>query len=181
MADMHDDVKRRLEDAGRTLMMLPMPLHGMPAGDRAAWPEVMQRFWDVAGVADEGSVEERMEALAQVRNATTLRASREAVTRLDEVLEWLLMIELPHHRKARQNTSHQACRCRDHCRQCRHRRHHRRHSCHCRLLHPRHHRRRRRLSHRCRRRLHHRRRQPLGRTQCPRQDRKQPATHHRPF
>lgn len=100
MVDLQDDVKRRLEDAGRTLMMLPMPIHGMPAGDRAAWPDVLQRFWDVAGIADEGSVEERMEALAQVRNATTLRASRAAVTRLDEVLEWLLKIKHPHHRKA---------------------------------------------------------------------------------
>ncbi|KKL80212.1 hypothetical protein LCGC14_2007010 [marine sediment metagenome] len=100
MGDMHDDVKRRLEDAGRTLMMLPMPADGMPAGNRAAWPDVMQRFWDVVGVADEGSVEERQEALAQVRNATKLRASRAAITRLDEVLEWLLKIERPHHRKA---------------------------------------------------------------------------------
>ncbi|KKK52188.1 hypothetical protein LCGC14_3107400, partial [marine sediment metagenome] len=32
MADYHEDVKRRLEDAGRTLMMLPMPKDGVPAG-----------------------------------------------------------------------------------------------------------------------------------------------------
>lgn len=100
MADMHDDVKRRLEDAGRTLLMLPMPSDGMPAGNRAAWPDVMQRFWDMVGVADEGSVEERQEALAQVRNAVTLRASHAAITRLDEVLGWLLSIERPHWRKA---------------------------------------------------------------------------------
>ena len=100
MADMHDDVRRRLEDAGRTLMMLPMPKGGMPAGDRAAWPEVLQRFWDVVGVADQGSVQERQDALAQVRNSTRFGASREAITRLDEVLGWLLMIERPHHRKA---------------------------------------------------------------------------------
>ncbi len=100
MADLHDNVIRRLEDAGRTLMMLPMPKDGMPAGDRAAWPDVTQNFWDIAGKADEGSVEERRVALAAVRNRVTLKAGREAVTRLDEVLEWLLMIDLPHHRKA---------------------------------------------------------------------------------
>ncbi len=99
MGDMHDDVKRRLEDAGRTLLMLPMPKDGMPAGNRAAWPDVMQRFWDVVGVADKGSVQERMEALAQAHNRIQLHASREAITRLDEVLGWLLKIEHPHHRR----------------------------------------------------------------------------------
>ncbi len=99
MADMHDSVKRRLEDAGRTLMMLPMPKDGMPAGERAAWPDVVQEFWDIAGKADEGTVEERLAALARQRNATTLGASSAAITRLDEVLVWLLAIERPHHRK----------------------------------------------------------------------------------
>lgn len=100
MADLHDNVKQRLEDAGRTLMMLPMPADGMPAGARAAWPDVQQRYWDIAGKADEGSLEERLAALALQRNATTLGASSAAITRLDEVLEWLLAIERPHHRKA---------------------------------------------------------------------------------
>jgi hypothetical protein len=81
-------------------MMLPMPADGMPAGERAAWPDVVQNFWDVAGKADEGTVQERQEALAQVRNTTTLRANRAAIERLDEVLEWLLKIDRPHHRKA---------------------------------------------------------------------------------
>ena len=99
MADLHDNVKRRLEDAGRTLMMLPMPVDGMPAGERAAWPEVAQEFWDIVGKADKGSIEERQHALAQVRNRTQLHANREAITRLDEVLGWLLMIELSYRRK----------------------------------------------------------------------------------
>ena len=100
MADYHEDVERRLKDAGRTLMMLPMPARGMPAGARAAWPDVMQGFWDLVGLADLGSVEERLAALAQVRNATTLRASREAITRLDEVLGWLLAITVLKRRRA---------------------------------------------------------------------------------
>ena len=100
MADYHDDIRRRLEDAGKTLMMLPMPKDGMPAGERAAWPDVLQQFWDVAGVADEGSVKDRQEALAQARNYIRLRASAAAIARLDEVLGWLLLIETPCHRKA---------------------------------------------------------------------------------
>ncbi len=97
---LHDDVKRRLEDAGKTLMMLPMPADGMPAGDRAAWPAVVQEFWDMAGKADEGTVADRLNALAQVRNRTRLHANREAIDRLDEVLGWMLKIEKPHHRQA---------------------------------------------------------------------------------
>ncbi len=99
MADYHDDVRRRLEDAGRTLMMLPMPKDGMPAGNRAAWPDVLQGFWDQMGLAEEGSVEERQEALARVRNAVTLRASPAAVERLDEVLGWLWYIRTPRYRR----------------------------------------------------------------------------------
>ncbi len=99
MADYHDDVRRRLEDAGRTLMMLPMPKDGMPAGNRAAWPDVLQGFWDVMGLAEEGSVEERMEALAQVRNAVTLRANPAAIERLDEVLGWLWHIRIAKRRR----------------------------------------------------------------------------------
>lgn len=100
MADYHDDIERRLRDAGKTLMMMPMPKDGMPAGNRAAWPDVLQSFWDVAGVADEGTVQERQEALAQARNYIRLRASAAAINRLDEVLGWLLLIDTPCHRKA---------------------------------------------------------------------------------
>ncbi len=100
MAELHDNVERRLEDAGRTLMMLPMPKDGMPAGDRAAWPSVRQDFWDIAGPgAEKGSVEERLTALAVQRNVTRLGASSAAIDRLDEVLGWLLAIEVMHHRK----------------------------------------------------------------------------------
>lgn len=99
MADLHDNVKRRLEDAGRTLRMLPMPADGMPTGDRAAWPDVMQRFWDVAGHAEEGSVEERLTALALARNRTQLHASKVAIERLDEVLGWLWFIQVPKRRR----------------------------------------------------------------------------------
>ncbi len=100
MPDFHHDVERRLMDAGMTLMKLPMPKDGMPADNKAAWPDVLQLFWDVAGPADEGSVEERQEALAQARNYIRLRASAAAIDRLDEVLGWLLLIDVPGHRKA---------------------------------------------------------------------------------
>lgn len=99
MVDYHADLERLLKDAGKTLMMLPMPI-GCPPGDaRAVWPPVLQQYWDLMGVSDEGSVDDRQEALAQVKNAVKLHASREQVTRLDQVLGFLLLISLPHHRK----------------------------------------------------------------------------------
>ncbi len=100
MSDYHLDVERRLTDAGKTLMMLPMPKDGLPAGNKAAWPDVLQLFWDLAGPAEEGSVQERQDALAQARNYIRLRASAAAIDRLDEVLGWLLLIDVPRHRKA---------------------------------------------------------------------------------
>ncbi len=100
MADYFHDIERRLTDAGKTLYMMPMPKDGLPAGNKAAWPDVLQLFWDVAGPADEGSVQERQEALAEARNYIRLRASAAAIGRLDEVLGWLLLIDEKHHRKA---------------------------------------------------------------------------------
>ncbi len=100
MADYHEGIERRLQDAGKTLMMLPMPKNGLPADSQAVWPDVLQLFWDLAGPAEEGSVAERQEALAQARNYIRLRASAAAIDRLDEVLGWLLMIDVPCHRKS---------------------------------------------------------------------------------
>ena len=59
MTDYFHDIERRLTDAGMTLMKLPMPKDGLPAGNKAAWPDVLQLFWDLAGPAEEGSVQER--------------------------------------------------------------------------------------------------------------------------
>ncbi len=96
--DLHDKVIRRLEDAGRTLQILPMP--GLPGGAKAAWPDVLQEHWDVMGKADKGTIEERVLALAMTKNATRLGVSTADITRLDEVLGWILKIPKPHWRKA---------------------------------------------------------------------------------
>ncbi len=99
MTELHETVIRRLEDAGRTLQMLPMPKGGMPQGDGAAWPDVLQDSWDIE---EPGDIEAQQTALAAARNRVILRAGREAIQRLDEVLEWLMLIpkDKPHWRKA---------------------------------------------------------------------------------
>ncbi len=104
--DMHAVVELRLKDAGRTIMMLPVPPRGRPGGAQAAWVDVVQTYWDVMGSTpdEENTLQERQEALERLRNEVKLHASTKQVARLDEVLEWLWMIPAglahPPHRKA---------------------------------------------------------------------------------
>lgn len=86
---MVDYIRWRLEDAGRTLMMLPMPKDGLPAGEGTRWPfETVARFWEMLG----GLSEEQREELAEARNRIPLRATAEQITRMDEALGWLIWI-----------------------------------------------------------------------------------------
>ena len=96
--DLHETINARLSQAGRTLMMLPMPSRGMPAGAHNVWPEYIQNFWDVFGHADEADNEDRREVQAHLINRVRVQASQKAVDRLDEVLGWLLFCT-PCHRR----------------------------------------------------------------------------------
>ncbi|MCH7570481.1 MAG: hypothetical protein IH919_07940 [Deltaproteobacteria bacterium] len=98
--DHHKTIVARLEDAGRTLMMLPMPVRGMPTEPRSSWPDYAQRYWDVFGHAEQDDTEERREAQANLINQVRVQASQAAVDRLDEVLGWLWYIGTPRHRRA---------------------------------------------------------------------------------
>lgn len=101
MTDYHESIILRLADAGRTIMMLPMPKNGMPSGAQAAWPDIVQSYWDIVGPSpDEASTyEERQAALERLRNVTRLQASIVGINNLDEVLGWLWLIEVAHERK----------------------------------------------------------------------------------
>ncbi len=96
---MHEVVEARLRDAGRTIMMLPMPSRGMPAGQRSAWPGHVQNYWDLFGHADEDDNEARREDQAHLINRVRVHASQKAVGRLDEVLDWLWHIKTARHRR----------------------------------------------------------------------------------
>jgi hypothetical protein len=97
--DIHELVIQRLEDAGRTLAMLPMPRGSAPAQPASAWPDVVQIYWDVVGHAEVGSIEDRQHLLALARLQPRFQANRQAVDRLDEVLGWLWLIQAPHCRR----------------------------------------------------------------------------------
>lgn len=90
---------RRLEDAGATLAMLPPPKNSRPLPPGSSWQDVIQSFWDVAGHAEVGSVEDRQRLLATFNNRVNFQADRAAVDRLDEVLGWFSHIDAPHKRK----------------------------------------------------------------------------------
>lgn len=87
-----DNIRRRLEDAGRTLMMLPMPVNGIPQADRSHWPEIVrtpEEFFQAQLQADYDHI---LEMLAG-RNAVRVRPQQKQLDELDEVLNWLWHIK----------------------------------------------------------------------------------------
>ncbi len=103
-----DAIIRRLEDAGRTLMLLPEPKDGRPRGSGSAWPDVTQRFHDIMAVAGEidgvqettEEAQSRRDAQERQQNRTRITPDGTAIDRLDEVLDWLWFITDAAHRRA---------------------------------------------------------------------------------
>jgi len=102
--DYHEIVERRLAQAGRVIMMLPMPRHGKPAEPGGVWPDVVQSYWDVMGSnPDEDettTIEERQRDLVRhLENTARLTATAVDIKMLDEVLGWLWFIKVGRWRK----------------------------------------------------------------------------------
>jgi len=83
--------------------MLPMPRHSRPLEPGCAWPDVMQSFHDVMAVSGDDETAEqargRRDEMAAALNRVRLVAPPGAITQLDEVLGWLMAIEMPRHRR----------------------------------------------------------------------------------
>lgn len=88
----HDDVERRLREAVTTLRRLPMPTGGMPAGDRANWPEYPHNAADRAGWIVGADSPEYLRQGDADRNRIRLHATKDQIRELDECLEWLTKI-----------------------------------------------------------------------------------------
>ena len=90
-----DHIKLRLEDAGRTLMMLPMPKGAVPGEYGSNWPDVMQRAIEIFAAQLAGETEtsqeaeERRRKEAEERNFVRLRPSSAQIQRMDEAMDWL--------------------------------------------------------------------------------------------
>lgn len=87
-----DEIKHRLESAGKTLLSLPMPINGAPQADRSHWPDIVRTYqeWFTAQVmADRDNLEEMLAG----RNAVRVRPQQKQLDELDEVLGWLWYIK----------------------------------------------------------------------------------------
>lgn len=90
----HDEVERRLREAMTTLRRLPMPIDGMPGGDRAAWPEYNHDAADRAGWIVGAASPEYLRQAEADRNRTRLHATGDQIREMDECLMiWLPMIK----------------------------------------------------------------------------------------
>jgi hypothetical protein len=93
-----EDVRVRLEEAGRTLMSLPMPNGALPKDVRSNWPDVVRGYED-AFAALIGASEEVRRDFADRHNRVRVSPSAQAVGRMDEALDWLWRVEDPRKRR----------------------------------------------------------------------------------
>jgi len=93
-----DDVRQRLEDAGRTLVALPMPRGAFPRDARSNWPDVVRGYED-AFAALIGAPDEIKQDFSDAHNRVRVTPSALAVGRMDEVLAWLWRIDDPRKRR----------------------------------------------------------------------------------
>lgn len=83
-----DDVRERLDDAGRTLVALPMPRGERPQSVRSHWPETARQAED-AFFALVGADDQIKQDFSREHNAVRASPSARAVARMEEVLNWL--------------------------------------------------------------------------------------------
>lgn len=83
-----DDVRERLDDAGRTLVALPMPKGERPQSVRSHWPETARQAED-AFFALVGADDQIKQDFSRDHNAVRAAPSARAVARMEEVLNWL--------------------------------------------------------------------------------------------
>ena len=83
-----EEVRQRLEEAGRTLMSLPLPSGSLPKDDRSRWPDVVRGYED-AFAALIGASDEIKQDFSSRHNQVRASPSARAVGRMDEVLDWL--------------------------------------------------------------------------------------------
>lgn len=87
-----EDVRLRLEEAGRTLMSLPLPKGAFPRDDRSNWPDVVRGYED-AFAALIGASDGVKGDFADGHNRVRLAPGAAAVGRMDEALDWLWRID----------------------------------------------------------------------------------------
>ena len=93
------EIQQRLEQAVRTLMMLPVPRGGFPGGERSHWPEIVRNYAEFFAAQVQADADHREEMLAG-RNAVRIRPLQSQIDQMDEALQWVFdHVENPIHRK----------------------------------------------------------------------------------
>lgn len=93
-----DEVRRRFEAAGRTLLALPMPQRALPQDARSRWPDPVRGMQD-AFFALVGASDQIKEDHAALRHDVRAAPSARAVAEMDEALQWLWLIKDPRKRR----------------------------------------------------------------------------------
>jgi hypothetical protein len=86
-----EEVGRRLEDAGQTLMALPLPRGALPQDARSRWPDAVRGYEDVFAALI-GASPEVAQDFSDSHNRVRTVPSARSVGQMDEVLDWLWSI-----------------------------------------------------------------------------------------
>ena len=90
-----DAVAQRIAEAADTLMALPMPKSGFPAGYITAWPGVVHSLEEVFAARTDGAMRQEIERALNSRNRPARAApSRQRIGEMDEALGWLLWLNI---------------------------------------------------------------------------------------
>ena len=87
-----EQIRERLESAGKTLMMLPMPKNGMPMGAISHWPQTVRSYAEFFAAQILADEDNKLELMAG-RNAVRIRPQQRQIDDLEEVLGWLFLIQ----------------------------------------------------------------------------------------
>lgn len=93
-----EEVERRLEDAGLTLMSLPLPHGSLPKDARSRWPEAVRGYED-AFAALIGASQEAKQDYSDSHNRVRTMPTARAVGRMEEALDWLWCFDDPRKRR----------------------------------------------------------------------------------
>ena len=93
-----EEVGRRLEEAGRTLMSLPLPRGALPKDQRSRWPDAVRGYEDAFAALIGASPDVKQDfsdGYNRIRDVPTARS----VGQMDEALDWLWYFDDPRKRR----------------------------------------------------------------------------------
>ena len=87
-----DDIKQRLEEAGKTLFLMRMPINGKPADYQSYWPDILRGGADLFAAQVSMDSDQRKEFAAD-HNRTRLHPTARQISQWEEAWQWLFLID----------------------------------------------------------------------------------------